>query len=93
MVRTSFGSARGLAGLACVDDADGLGHHTDVVGNGSAHVGLELFGNLAQRVPDAAQDLLFLLFAHGSTSVFLISKMFTRSLVIVLLLGYNPTHG
>ena len=57
-------SARGLAGLISVDDADGLRHDTDVVGDGSAHVGLELLGNLTQSVPDASQDFLLLFFGH-----------------------------
>ena len=52
-----------------VYDADGLCHDTDVVGDGLAHIGLELFGDLAESIPDAAQDFLLLLFAHGITSM------------------------
>ena len=63
-----FISARLSAGLACVDDADGLCHDTDVVGNGSSHIGLVLFRDLAEGIVDFSQDFLLLFLAHGITS-------------------------
>lgn len=63
-----FVPARLSAGLACVDDADGLCHDTDVVGNGSSHIGLVLFRDLAEGIVDFSQDFLLLFLAHGITS-------------------------
>lgn len=64
----SFPLSPGLAGLACIHDANGLCHDTDVVGNGSAHICLVLLRDLAEGCMDVAQDLLLLFFTHGITS-------------------------
>ena len=77
-------SARGLAGLIRIDDSDGLRHDTDVVGDGSAHVGLELLGNLTQSVPDAAQDFLLLFFGHLITSVLFSAKLLTGNFRVIV---------
>lgn len=67
-VHLAFISARGLAGLACGYDADGLSHDTDVMCDGLCHLCLVLLRNLTQGFMDAAQDFPLLLFAHGITS-------------------------
>jgi hypothetical protein len=63
-----FVSARLSAGLACGHDADGLCHDTDVVGNGSSHIGLVPLRDLAEGIVDFSQDFLLLFLAHGITS-------------------------
>ena len=68
MVLPPFVLSPGLAGLSCADDADGLRHDTDVVGNGFAHIGLVLLWDLAESIVDAVQYLLLLFLAHGITS-------------------------
>ena len=63
-----FFPSPGLAGLACLDNSDGLSHDADIMGDSLCHFCLVLLRDLAQGFMDAAQDFPLLFFAHGITS-------------------------